>query len=399
MKKDILKLLAVIVSPGFYTGGAENAAMALSRNLAVNKCIKVTVATMANENREIIEGGILVKKFKNRIPPIIPGPYRNVLIRPSKLLVEEIKKEKYDVVHISNTHPAIAVAKIAKKCIKEKIPYVVSTYGIVEASTINETFKKNILVKLFSKFLVNTPLIYALSKADKIATSTEYERIVLSKYKIKKEKVKVTYIGIDSEIYKENKNLINIKNKFSINDKDAIILFVGVIKENKGIDILIKAVTNLINCKILIVGGVAQKNYYEYLLKLIKNLKLKNKIIFTGFVDKDLLKSLYHGCDIFVLPTKADTLPSCIVDAMACKKPVVSTKVGGIPELIDSTNGFLVKSGDYNKLSKALQKLINDENLRIKMGERGYQKIKKEFSWKKVAGKVLKIYKNLVPLK
>jgi glycosyltransferase involved in cell wall biosynthesis len=399
MKKDTLKLLTVIVRPGFYSGGAENAAVALSRNLAMKKCMKVTIATMANENKEIIEGGILVKKFKNRIPPIIPSPYRNVLIKPSRLFMEEIKKEKYDVVHISNTHPAIAVAQIAKKCIKEKIPYVVSTYGIVEASTINETFKKNILVKLFSKFLINIPLTYALSKADKIAASTEYEHPILAKYKIKKEKVKVVYIGIDPEIYKENKNSINIKNKFNINDKDVIILFVGVIKENKGIDILIKAVPYLINCKILIVGGVAQKNYYEHLLKLIKNLKLKNRIIFTGFVDKDLLKSLYHGCDIFVLPTKADTLPSCIVDAMACKKPVVSTKVGGIPEVIDSTNGFLVKSGDHIELSKALQKLIDDEDLRIKMGESGYKKVKKKFIWKKVASKVLKIYKNIVTLK
>lgn len=398
MKDKILKVLTVIVTPVSYSGGAEKAAFELSKYLNKTGNIKVTIAMMASENGDIREEGIIVKKFKSKIPYIIPCPYRNVLIMPGKLL-GEIRRGKYDLVHIHNTFPAIAVAQIANKCLKEGIPYVFSTHGIVEASIIGETFKKNILVRMFSKFLMDIPLTYVLRNADKIAAVTKYEKPILRKYKVDDGKIGIVYNGIDPEINQSKKDLTDIRKKFNIGGKEKIVLFVGVIKENKGIDILIKAISYLTNCKILIVGGVAQNSYYEDLLKLTKKLKLENRITFAGFVDKDLLRSLYHGCDVFVLPTRADTLPLCILDAMACKKPVVSTKVGGIPEEIDSSNGILVKPDDHIELAKALQKLIDDENLRIRMGENGYKKVKNKFTWDKVASKVLEIYKNIIPAK
>ena len=169
-------------------------------------------------------------------------------------------------------------------------------------------------------------------------------------------------------------------------------LYVGVIKENKGIDLLIRAAPLLADCRIIIAGGQSQPEYLKTLTELAQQLNVESKILFTGFVDNETLNSLYHGCDIFVLPTRADTLPLCILDAMACQKPVVSTTIGGVPEEVGPENGILVEPNNHRLLAAALNRLLADKRLREKMGKNGYRKIDNKFTWNKVAAKVATIY-------
>ena len=157
MKHPVLRILTVIISPVIYSGGAEIAALEVSKSLSHIKGLKVTIATMAKETAIENRDGVTLKKFKSLIPPLIPSPYRQTLILPGKLL-NEIKKENYDIVHIHNTFPALAVAQVARRCQQENLPYVYSTHGIVEASILKKTYPTNILVKVFSRILMDRPL-------------------------------------------------------------------------------------------------------------------------------------------------------------------------------------------------------------------------------------------------
>lgn len=390
MKHPVLRILTVIISPVIYSGGAEIAALEVSKSLSHIKGLKVTIATMAKETAIENRDGVTLKKFKSLIPPLIPSPYRQTLILPGKLL-NEIKKENYDIVHIHNTFPALAVAQVARRCQQENLPYVYSTHGIVEASILKKTYPTNILVKVFSRILMDRPLKYAISHAKKIAASTEYERPIVIDYQALPQNVRVVYNGINSSL-RQHHSTIDFRQKYQLKDRGLIVLYVGVIKENKGIDLLIRAAPLLADCRIIIAGGQSQPEYLKTLTELAQQLNVESKILFTGFVDNETLNSLYHGCDIFVLPTRADTLPLCILDAMACQKPVVSTTIGGVPEEVGPENGILVEPNNHRLLAAALNRLLADKRLREKMGKNGYRKIDNKFTWNKVAAKVATIY-------
>ncbi|MEZ6119827.1 MAG: glycosyltransferase family 4 protein [Pirellulaceae bacterium] len=87
------------------------------------------------------------------------------------------------------------------------------------------------------------------------------------------------------------------------------------------------------------------------------------------------------ACDVFALATLEDNLPLAILEAMACRLPVVSTRVGGIPECVeDGRTGFLVPAGNQSALADALLKLLKDPALRSQFGQAGRQKLEAEFS-------------------
>jgi glycosyltransferase involved in cell wall biosynthesis len=89
---------------------------------------------------------------------------------------------------------------------------------------------------------------------------------------------------------------------------------------------------------------------------------------------------LLQGCQVFVLPSRSEPFGIVLVEAMACKKPVVSTTAGGIPEIIENQkNGILVEPDDYNALADALLKVLKDVNLRRDLGENGHATLRKRF--------------------
>ena len=98
--------------------------------------------------------------------------------------------------------------------------------------------------------------------------------------------------------------------------------------------------------------------------------------------------------DVYALVSGIDMSPLTLQEAQLMQKPVIATKVGGIPELmIDTKTGFLIKQGDHNDLIEKIQLLINDENLSKKMGNEGKKFVEENFSWDNIA-KQFKIIAN-----
>jgi glycosyltransferase involved in cell wall biosynthesis len=115
---------------------------------------------------------------------------------------------------------------------------------------------------------------------------------------------------------------------------------------------------------------------------------------FLESVSQEKLLSLYADCDVVALPSRNEGWGLSLMEGMVCGKPVVATKVGGIPELVrDGAEGILVEPADVIGLADALCKLLEDPEMRARMGEAGNKRAR-EFSWDETAKVVLRAYEQ-----
>jgi len=167
------------------------------------------------------------------------------------------------------------------------------------------------------------------------------------------------------EYLKEDKKTINI-------------VFLGAIGERKGIFDLIEVVSQLIleGCNIhLTVGGNGDIDRF---LKEIEIHNLKNHVTYAGWIVGEAKDSLFRDADIFVLPSYAEGMPMTILEAMSYAIPVISTNVGGIPEIIkDGETGYLAEPGNCAELYNKILSLIKDSKKRKRMGKAGQDLIEK----------------------
>ena len=183
----------------------------------------------------------------------------------------------------------------------------------------------------------------------------------------------------------------------------ADILFVGGLEARKGLEHLFLAVEKLMsqhpNTRLTVLGRsglTSGKNYDEKRLFsiLAKRLGIGRNVRFLEQVTDEQLPSLYALCDIFVLPSRMEGWGLAIMEAMAMMKPVVATRVGGIPELVQhGRTGYLVDAGDVLGLSEAIAGLVEDPSLREKMGREGRESVN-EYTWERAARKTLELYEK-----
>lgn len=181
------------------------------------------------------------------------------------------------------------------------------------------------------------------------------------------------------------------------------ILFVGGLEPRKGLEHLFLAVENLLpkhpDTRLTVLGRSGMTSAQEFDERrlfsiLAKRLGIGRNVRFLEQVSDDQLPSLYALCDVLVLPSRMEGWGLALMEAMAMTKPVVATRVGGIPELVeDGKTGYLVDLGDVLGLSEAIAKLIEDPSLRKKMGRQGRRSAKK-YTWDKAAKRTLQLYER-----
>lgn len=123
-----------------------------------------------------------------------------------------------------------------------------------------------------------------------------------------------------------------------------------------------------------------------------------NVCVHTDFRANDpRLRELYAECDVFALPTRADMSPWVIVEAMATGRPVITTRTGGIPDMVqDGKTGFLIEPGDATALAERLQVLLEDTRLRQSFGKAGRERVEQEFNAAVCVPRILNVMKQAV---
>ena len=161
---------------------------------------------------------------------------------------------------------------------------------------------------------------------------------------------------------------------------EPTILFAGLLTKNKGIFDLISIVSKLINkvpsARVLLAGTGDLKEIDSF----VKSHGIEGSVQLPGWIDPEQLIGLYHQSHLFVLPSYYEGFPMVVLEAMACGLPIISTRVGGIPELIEEgQNGILIDPGDRKALLEALVALLDDPILRETMGQNNIKKIREKY--------------------
>lgn len=144
-----------------------------------------------------------------------------------------------------------------------------------------------------------------------------------------------------------------------------------------------------------IVGVVRDNEYFRKLLEYTNENDLGNNIKFLGALEYNELRKEYSECSVFVFPSKEESQGIVLLEAMAAGKPVVATRIGGIPYVVKhEETGLLVEYGNPEELGESITILLKHDDLRKKMGYKGIE-IAKEYTGKRIAEKIYTIYSNL----
>ncbi|ODS34147.1 MAG: putative glycosyltransferase [Candidatus Scalindua rubra] len=321
---------------------------------------------------------------------IMPSLVRNV--HPLKDVISLIKlalflkKEKYDIIHC-HTSKGGFIGRLAAKLAGARI-IIYSPHGDIF---------EGYFCKLVTNFFVLLEK-FAARFTDKIINLSEIEIERFLKHGIgTKQQLKHIYNGIDIKYY-ERTMASNLKKRdeFGLSKDDFICATVGRLVPVKGHTYLIKAIQKVIKvipkARFLFIGDGELKSE---LSEEIKSLGLQENIFLLG-ARRDIATTL--SCiNIFLLPSINEGFGMVLIEAMAAKKPVIATNVGGIPEVvIDGKTGILIPPKDTEGFSSAIIKLYNNPELSKRMGLAGYRRTKNIFNIETTVHELEDLYSELI---
>jgi len=300
-----------------------------------------------------------------------------------------LKKNDFDIVHVHLPFAANVLINLNRK-LREKMVY--TAHADEYRLGLSKFLKPPLAARIFS------PDLYLMKRVRKSTVLNKALKEKLIAKGIKEEKLEVIPNGVNVDDFNLSKEEIErVKEKYGLNE--TTVMFSGTVTPRKGVEYLVKAAEILKennDVLFLIVGNTGLDR--EYAGKVMEYAKLNNlKVRFTGFVPYKDLKALYSACDIFVLPSFEEGHGITLTEAMASGKPLIGTKVGGIPAQIkDGWNGFLVEPGNERQLAEKIKYLIDNPEERERMGENSRKLAREEFDWEKIAEGYLKVYEEVV---
>lgn len=284
-------------------------------------------------------------------------------------------KENFDVLHVHWPVPHAWFGYIGK--ITTRARMVATFYGAELALAKRYPFVKNFIR-------------WSTRKSDKVIAISSFARDEIMR--LTHAEPEVIPYGAPLEVAEKSPSATSRKGP-------KIILFVGRIIERKGLPYLIEAMTKVVTemeAQLVIVGEGDRRAELE---RVIREKDLEKTVIFAGKVSTDHLQELYEKCDVFVLPSIVDSrgdtegLGVVLLEALAYRKPIVATDVGGIGDVIkNERTGLLVPQKDPGALSNAIVRLLRDRELATRLGNEGHRYAREYFSWDRILSKLESVY-------
>lgn len=185
--------------------------------------------------------------------------------------------------------------------------------------------------------------------------------------------------------------------QFRPTEKGNYVLFIGMLSKVKGVFTLTKAAEKLPNIQFCFAGEGEARADIETIIKQ-KNL---NNVILAGFkAGKDLI-NLIQDSSVVVVPSEwFENCPRTVLEGFACGKPVIGSRIGGIPELInEGVDGYLFEPGNAEELAEKISTILTDEKRRIEMGRAGRRKMEEQFSPDAFYDGTLDIYRQVAGIR
>lgn len=379
-----------MVSTGWYSvlprriGAIEPIVYSICTKMSGSDCIDYVGIGGGNQNYGNLHVHTL---YSDRIPLYLEKPLGHRLAHQmpynlslAKKIVELHNKEPFDIIHIHDANSGFATSFLKKML---NIPYVFTVHNEIKSAL-------------------------SVQDCDKFLTVSEYiKNFLIEKRKIDSKLIEVVYLAVDSDTHKPTKSVAESKKALGLEDF-TILLFVGRKCPEKGPQVLIKALPEIVKLKARVLAifvgpdyfyneSDGTKNYSKQLLELAQNMGVLKNVLFESFITDEKLRLYYMAADVLVCPSIwQDPCPQVVKEALSYAKPVVASDVGGIPDVIThGYSGLLVSPNNPSELVNAVDSLLNDDVFAATLGCNGRRVIKEKFSVKVTSENYLRVYREV----
>lgn len=356
-----------------FPGGVHTAGYYLARGLQAREDIDVRVLTVSGQSpcdMNRVDDGLRVRFLSEPKVRIIPNMSRNI-----RYLTAQLREYRPDLVNGNLVIYAVAG-------VRSGIPTVFTVHGVIhkEAEVWTKPLDK-LRYKLYMKY-------------DREAMAGVKHIIATSPYVVKEyqDRTDAKFHVIDNCI---DQRFFSV----SDNSEPKRLLFGGLVYDRKNVLGLLEIIRRLVekhsDLKLRIAGKIADQLYYERCQSFVSENNLEKNVDFLGMTSVEtMMEELSRAC-MLLLPSKQETAPLVISEALGAGKPVIASTAGGIANLVhDGETGFIADWQDNDRFVECIDKLLCDNELRERMGKSAREEAIRRFSKESVAEQTMKVYQE-----
>lgn len=386
-------------------GGMEIHGKLLAEELVRRGHNFTIISTRHPEGKELeIQNEIELHYLKNTTFGSQRGNWRAASL---KKFIELDQVNNFDIICCT---PAIIPKELVAIAGKKKIPVTVILEGsevMMLLSKLKQTlshkrgFKslfKDFLICIYHYFFWELPIF---KKCDAIiAVSDEVTRSTQKWYFVSKGKIHTVYNGVETDLFRPDQGQReHIRKVFGISNEERLLLFLSFVTKQKGLHLLIKALPIILKSnnqvKLMVAG---EGNYLTEARQLVRQLGLERYVVFTGHIPREDVPHYINASDMFILPTlRQEGMPFSLLEAMACQKPVIASRIGGIPSVInDRKDGILVNPGNVNEIAEKTIYLLENSHVANEIAKNAREKAVKQFGLNKMIEETIKVFETAI---
>jgi len=305
-----------------------------------------------------------------------------IVMSTASKIYDVVKKHQMEIINVHYAIPYSTASYLAREMFKSenvKIPIITTVHG-TDVHTIGQKKELKDIVR------------FTLKSSDGITTVCQYLADQIKKKFDIENNVKVIHNYVDTERFKKTENP-RLKRRLGGGKK--IILHASNFRTIKNVDHIIDVFRKLarsVPCRLVLVGDGPEK---QNIRRKVSRCGLSKDVIFVS--SQKGMEKFYSVADIFLLSSIREGLPLSVLEAMSSSLPVVSTKVGGIPEAVDDNRtGYLARFGDSERMVDKLHNLLSDDKKRDRMGKAGRKKVLRKFTAEKIIPQYESYYRKIM---
>ncbi|MFS0777202.1 glycosyltransferase family 4 protein [Neobacillus sp. 3P2-tot-E-2] len=377
------RLKIAIITPGVYPipGNKSSSVELVVQNTSnlLQKYVDVNIFGKKTKNQSFIErqGNLTYYRYHFNTKTYI------------KKIVEQLQQDKPDIIQIENRPRFV-------KYIRQAIPNVKIILSLHSVTFISPPYMKDEM------------LPYYLDQANAIVVNSRFLRNhLIEKTNCNTNKIFVNYLGVNTDQFKPKWQLDStapleiIKQELGVSN-NKVLLYVGRLVEIKGVHYILEVMPELIKAdptiRLIIAGSPREhKVYSEHLRNLAES--VKDHVVFTSFIPNDKIHELFQVSDLLLVPSAQNEAFGLVnLEAMSTGIPVIATKSGGMPEIIDhGKTGLLIDPSNVSEeLIKHIPDLLSNPGKLEQMGKESVLRVRNYFTWQHTVERLLKLYRNLI---
>ena len=370
-------------------GGVESSVYGLAHALAKQHCVyAIDLPRIGEIDRKEQDEQIFVYRFANNTK------YNQGAIRRVKDIMDIVCSLSPEVVHIHGT--GLICYLLYRAFQKRGVKLMLTVHGLLHVEKTNALKRKFSLKNLYQYVVQSFIEFSILNRAKQIIVDTGYVAEQIRQYHREHKICRLPNVHVIPQGI--NEYFLSLK----CNRDSNVILSVGSISRRKGHMLLLKAFDQVCkqvpNAKLVIAGVLAEQDYFDELQAYINQSPNKENISLLINLPQEQLYELYQKACIFALHSQEESQGIALVEAMAAGLPVVATKVGGIPYVVeDGETGLLSNYNDNNEFSNHIIHLLKNQQFRIALSKNAEKEVNR-YVWANIANDVFRSYSKIINL-